>query len=84
MHGRTWQAAHGRRPRLFVGYIPDQEGRESNQGPKDSVAQADIQPADCHDETRDGLTQTFVLGLGGRGVGPGAGAVGLRAYGHIM
>lgn len=46
--GRTWQASHGRRPRLFVGNIPNQESRKSDQGAKGSIADANINSTDSH------------------------------------
>lgn len=54
---RTWQASHSRRPRLFVGYIPDQERWQSNQGPKRSISYAYINSVDSHYEIQDDLSK---------------------------
>lgn len=45
---RTWEASHGRGPRLFVGDGPGQESRKSEQGTEHSIAYPNVGPADRH------------------------------------
>lgn len=44
----TRQASHGRRPRLFVGDVPRQESRQSDQGAEGGIPDADVNPIDSH------------------------------------
>lgn len=44
----TRQASHGRRPWLFVGDIPNQERRESDQGAEGGISNANVNLIDRH------------------------------------
>lgn len=51
----TGQASHGRRPRLLVGHVPHQEGRQSHQGTEAGVSDANVNLVDRHGFTKQSL-----------------------------